>query len=198
MLNDSRLLAGAGMVAALSLAPTASAESSVPAEFTKEQVHRMVICTEPAKRIIYNHFRKKLWAHLRISDAEWTEWLAAELLIQVTISEPVEPAPVVPLREPQLIASNPTPGLRESPGMPNPLPPLTLTAKQVLVGKLCGERPGFAKARWLIHVPEHNCVEIVDGTLDKDERIEVLKRGREIVEVGAEEARQFLLFYAGI
>jgi ribosomal protein L7/L12 len=47
-------------------------------------------------------------------------------------------------------------------------------------------------------VPEHNCVEIVDGTLDKDERIEVLKRGREIVEVGAEEARQFLLSYAGM
>ena len=186
------------MVAALSIASTAWAESSVPAEFTKEQVHQMVICTEPAKRIIYNHFRKKLWAHLRISDAEWTEWLSAELLIQVTISEPVEPAPVVPLREPQLLASNPTPGLRESPGMPNPLPPLALTAKQVLVGKLCGERPGFAKARWLIHVPEHNCVEIVDGTLDKDERIEVLKRGREVVEVSSEEARQFLLSYAGM
>ena len=61
--------------------------------------------------------------------------------------------------------------------MSKPLPPITLSAKQVLVGKLCGERPGFAKARWLIHVPEHNCVEIVDGTLDKDERIEVLKRG---------------------
>jgi hypothetical protein len=186
------------MVAALNVANTVWAEGSVPAEFTKEQARRMVICTEPAKRIIYNHFRKKLWAHLRISDAEWTEWLSAELLIQVTISEPVEPAPVIPLREPHPVVPDSTPALREAPGMSKPLPPLTLTAKQVLVGKLCGERPGFAKARWLIHVPEHNCVEIVDGTLDKDERIEVLKRGREIVEVGAEEARQFLLSYAGM
>ena len=186
------------MVAALSVANTAWAEGSVPAEFTKEQAQQMVICTEPAKRIIYNHFRKKLWAHLRISDTEWAEWLSAELLIKVAISEPVVLAPVVALRELQLTVSNPTPALREPARMPKPLPPITLPAKQVLVGKLCGERPGLAKARWLIHVPEHNCVEIVDGTLDKDERIEVLKRGREIVEVGAEEARQFLLSYAGM
>lgn len=186
------------MVAALSVANTAWAEGSTPAEFTKEQARRMVTCTEPAKRIIYNRFRKKLWSHLRISDAEWTEWLAAELLIQVTISEPVEPAPVVPLREPQLIVSNPAPALREPARMPKSLPSITLSAKQVLVGKLCGERPGLAKTRWLIHVPEHNCVEIVEGTLDKDERIALLKRGREVVEVSSEEARQFLLSYAGM
>ena len=186
------------MVAALSTAHMAWAEGFVPAEFTKEQVHQMVICTEPAKRIIYNHFRKKLWSHLRIDDAEWTEWLAAELPIKVIVSEPVESASVVPLREPHLVASNPAPVLREAPGMSKPLPPITLSAKQVLVGKLCGERPGLAKARWLIHVPEHNCVEIVDGTLVKDERIEVLKRGREVVEVSSEEARQFLLSYAGM
>ena len=186
------------MVVALSVTDTAWAEGSVPAEFTKEQARQMVICTEPAKRIIYNHFRKKLWSHLRISDAEWAEWLASKLLIQVTISEPVEPAPVIALREPHLVVSNPAPVPREFPGMPKPLPPITVSAKQVLVGKLCGERPGFAKARWLIHVPEHNCVEIVDGTLDKDERIEVLRRGRKVVEVSSEEARQFLLSYAGM
>src|SRR5918998_1266611 len=90
--NDSKLRTETGMVAAIRTAHTASAEGFVPAEFTKEQVHQMVICTEPAKRIIYNHFRKKLWSHLRIDDAEWTEGLAAELLIKVTISEPVESA----------------------------------------------------------------------------------------------------------
>jgi hypothetical protein len=186
------------MVAAIRTAHMAWAEGFVPAEFTKEQAQQMVICTEPAKRIIYNHFRKKLWSHLRISDTEWAEWLSAELLIKVAISEPVVLAPVVALRELQLTVSNPTPALREPARMPKPLPPITLSAKQVLVGKLCGERPGFAKARWLIHVPEHNCVEVVDGTLDKDERIEVLKRGREVVEVSSEEARQFLLSYAGM
>jgi hypothetical protein len=186
------------MVAALSVAHTAWAESSVPAEFTKEQARQMVICTEPAKRIIYNRFRKKLWAHLRISDTEWAEWIAAQLPIEGTVSEAVEPALVIALREPHPVVPDSTPALREPARMPKPLPPITLSAKQVLVGKLCGERPGLAKARWLIHVPEHNCVEIVDGTLDKDERIEVLKRGREVVEVSSEEARQFLLTYSGM